>query len=410
MAGEVPIRRTLRIDNVEAAPVERITANDEERVRQGFEIQTVFAWPRRDGRPQVTEAEFHHAGSLSKSDSDGDPVSDCDPAIERDPPILILQYANSAEISRINKGLKRRREQTVLGFNIDPRTGYWARDESEESTVDAPPDLVKPVRIVPIVRDRKNALLFRFHAPDAYAPETIATLHHALMRGIEIVFQLEEGEVLGEPLPSRDERRAILAYEAAEGGAGVLSRLIEEPTLLGKVAHAALTLMHFNRVDEAIAAGDASLLTEREQEACVRGCYRCLLSYYNQPDHERIDRTSDQAKQLLIELARGRVVLSAASSTPDQDVVQADPWLAMFKQAGLPEPDAKAVRFADQDVPFAWRSHFVAAVPAPLTDAVREAAEALGWELFELPQRPAAGVPEAMSELLVRFDGPASGA
>lgn len=409
MAGEVPIRRTLRIDNVEAAPVERITANDEERVRQGFEIQTVFAWPRRDGRPQVTEAEFHRAESLSNSDSDGDPVSDRDPASERDPPILILQYANSAEISRINKGLKRRREQTVLGFNIDPRTGYWARDESEEPNVDVPPDVVKPVRIVPIVRDRKNALLFRFHAPDAYAPETIATLHHALMRGIQIVFQLEEGEVLGEPLPSRDERRAILAYEAAEGGAGALSRLIEEPTLLGKVAHAALTLMHFDRVDEAIAAGDASLLHEREHEACVRGCYRCLLSYYNQPDHERIDRTSDQAKQLLIELARGRVLLRAASSTSDAAVVHADPWLAAFQQAGLPEPDAKALRCADQDIPFAWRSHFVAAVPPPLTDALREAAEALGWVLFELPESPAAGVPQVLSELLVGFDGPAPG-
>ena len=44
MAGEMPVQRTLRIDNVEAAPTERITANDEERVRQGFEIQTVFSW------------------------------------------------------------------------------------------------------------------------------------------------------------------------------------------------------------------------------------------------------------------------------------------------------------------------------------------------------------------------------
>ena len=41
------------------------------------------------------------------------------------------------------------------------------------------------------------------------------------MRGIEVVYQLEEGEILGEPLPARDNRRAILAYEATEGGAGV---------------------------------------------------------------------------------------------------------------------------------------------------------------------------------------------
>ena len=44
-----PIRNVLRIDNVETLPAERITANDEDRQRQGFEIQTVFAWPRREG-------------------------------------------------------------------------------------------------------------------------------------------------------------------------------------------------------------------------------------------------------------------------------------------------------------------------------------------------------------------------
>ena len=81
MAGALPVRRTLRIDNVEAAPAERITANDEERIRQGFEIQTVFAWPRKHGRVEVMEAEFH----------------------VDDTTLFTLQYANSAEISRINK-------------------------------------------------------------------------------------------------------------------------------------------------------------------------------------------------------------------------------------------------------------------------------------------------------------------
>ena len=82
MADEIPVQRTLRIDNVEAAPAERITANDEERVRQGFDIQTVFTWPMREGRLQIIEAEFH-CGETA---------------------VLTLQYANGAEISRINKG------------------------------------------------------------------------------------------------------------------------------------------------------------------------------------------------------------------------------------------------------------------------------------------------------------------
>ena len=94
-----------------------------------------------------------------------------------------------------------------LGFNIDPRTGYWAKSEDEDPDVDVPPDVLRPVRIVPIVRDRKNALLFRFREPERYAPETIATVQHALMRGLEVAYQLEQGEVLAEiePVHYRDQ-------------------------------------------------------------------------------------------------------------------------------------------------------------------------------------------------------------
>ncbi|RVJ45859.1 DEAD/DEAH box helicase [Sinorhizobium medicae] len=370
MAGEVPVQRTLRIDNVEAAPADLITANDEERVRQGFDIQTVFSWPKRDGRIQITEADFR-----------------CE-----ETSILALQYANSAEISRINKGLKRRRNQTVFGFYIDPRSGYWAKSDDEDPETDVPPDVVRPVRIVPIVRDRKNALLLRFRKPETYAPETITTVQHSLMRGIEVVFQLEEGEVLGEPLPARDNRRSILTYEATEGGAGVLSRLVEEPEALGKVAKQALNLMHFKDVDEAIAVGDARLLVDREGEACVRGCYRCLLSYFNQPDHEMIDRTSIEAKQMLVDLARGQVVLAAVSTWSDS----AEGWDAAFKDAGVPPPDAAAIIFADQEMSFAWRNHFVAACTGPLTEAAREIAEGKGWAVFELPENPSVGVPDEL--------------
>jgi hypothetical protein len=373
MAGELPVQRTLRIDNVEAAPAERITANDEERVRQGFDIQTVFSWPKRDGSAQITEAEFR-----------------CD-----DASILRLQYANSAEISRINKGLKRRANQTVFGFHIDPRSGYWAKADDEDPEVDVPPDVVRPVRIVPIVRDHKNALLLRFQDPEAYAPETIVTVQHALLRGIEVVFQLEEGEILGEPLPARDNRRAILAYEATEGGAGVLNRLIEDPQALGKVARKALSLMHFEKVEEAISAGKYELLVSRENEACVRGCYRCLLSYFNQPDHEMIDRTSAEAKQMLIDLARGSVVLATKGKA-----IEVSEWASAFRDAGLPPPDGSAIRLSDLEISFSWRNHFVGACVFPLSEATRQEAEAKGWTLFQLDPTPAAGVPSALVAML----------
>lgn len=367
MAGEIPVKQTLRIDNVEAAPAERITANDEERVRQGFDIQTIFSWPRQDGRLQITEADCRN-GETS---------------------ILALQYANSAEISRLNKGLKRRKDQTVFGFNIDPRSGYWAKSEDEDPEVDVPPDFVQPVRIVPIVRDRKNALLMRFEKPEQYKPETVATVQHALLRAIEVVFQLEEGEILGEPLPARDNRRAILAYEATEGGAGVLTRLIEDPKSLAKVAREALALMHYDKVDEAIASGDNALLVDREGEACVRGCYRCLLSYFNQPDHELIDRASAETRQMLIDIARGTVIL--APQRPK--VVDPGSWPSAFKAAGIPAPDVEPLTIAGEVVPYAWRTERVLATKGPLADSLKEAAHDRGWSLYELPPTVDEGLP-----------------
>lgn len=374
MASEVPIKRTLRIDNVEAMPTERISANDEERVRQGFDIQTVFSWPRKDGQIQVTEADYRCG----------------------DAGLLALQYANSAEISRLNKGLKRRRDQTVFGFYIDPRTGYWAKSEDEDAETDAAPDVVKPVRIVPIVRDHKNALLVRVKEPQAYAPETITTLQHAMLRGIEVVYQLEEGEVLGEPLPARDNRRAILAYEATEGGAGVLTRLIDDPKGIAEVARTALELMHFENIEKAISDGDATLLTDADDEACVRGCYRCLLSYFNQPDHEQIDRASDEVKQLLVDLARGETVIQQKTKLDAAAYL----WMSAFAAANLPEPDALHFEIGEASIEYGWKTHRVAATLKPLTDALAKQAQAQGWELVSLPSSPSEGLPSELVELL----------
>lgn len=77
------------------------------------------------------------------------------------------------------------------------------------------------------MEDRRNVLILHPAIPleDDERATVMATLQMALKRGIEQTFQIEEAELIAEPLPQRDDRKAMLFYEAAEGGAGVLTRL-----------------------------------------------------------------------------------------------------------------------------------------------------------------------------------------
>ncbi len=244
------VGNTYRIENVATQPAEQITANDEERQRQGFDLQTTFEWAIRD-----QEIDVRHA---SASDEEGE--------------IVHMAYGAGATITRLNKGLRRRADKKILGFLIDPVSGYWARNEDEDAN-EGPRDPTASPRqwIVPSVQDRKNALLFQ-PGGDASSEVALATVQHALLRGIEAVFQLEQGEMLAEPMPTRDVRKGFLLYEATEGGAGVLTRLVSQETSLTSVAREALEIMHLG-ADGAL-SDSASELSDQPGTACVAACYR----------------------------------------------------------------------------------------------------------------------------------------
>jgi Lhr-like helicase len=371
MGGIHPVRNVLRIDNVETLPAERITANDEDRQRQGFEIQTVFAWPWRDGRMDV-------AASIA-SDDEG--------------PILSLTYAPGATISRLNKGLRRRKDKSIFGFAIDPATGRWTG--SKEEGDDDEPDKPAKQRVVPIVQDNKNALLLQLPGP-ALSETAMATLQHALTRGLEVVFQLEEGEILTEPVPARDRRRGILFFEATEGGAGVLGRLTSDPQALPRVARKALDLMHFDNIDAAVTAAEPNELKDAPHANCAVGCYRCLLSYYNQPDHELIDRTDRDARIILLRLARCQV----ASAAPHADNRTNGNWHAALARWGLPAPDGDPLTVEGTTMPLAWRTRLAAAAFGALDKQAHAAAEALGYSIAIIPDVPGDAPPPQLVDLL----------
>ena len=359
------VGNTYRIENVATQPAEQITANNEERQRQGFDLQTTFEWAIRDQEIDVRSA--------SASDEEGE--------------IVRMAYGAGATITRLNKGLRRRADKKVLGFRIDPISGYWAKNDDEAAEEGAVDPTVSPRQwIVPSVQDRKNALLFQ---PVGDVPSEVAlvTVQHAILRGIEAVFQLEEGEMFAEPMPTRAVRNGFLLYEATEGGAGVLTRLASQETSLATVARRALQIMH-------LAVGDGPLpdstsdLSDQSGTACVAACYRCLMSYYNQPDHESLDRRDEEARAMLLRLARARTAPREDQSLHQPGRVDGEDsregrWLAEASRRGIPAPDPEPLVAGDRSVRWVWRRHYVAAVVDEAERPALHAMDDLGFEVVQ---------------------------
>ncbi|MBV5329038.1 MAG: DUF1998 domain-containing protein, partial [Chlorobium sp.] len=178
----------------------------------------------------------------------------------------------------------------------------------------------------------------------------MATLQAALKRGIEHAFQIEESEMMTEALPNGDTRKAILFYEAAEGGAGVLNRLAGEAGQFADVARQALRVMHFAVPDGPFDIETLHATEQRRPDGgrlCEAGCYVCLLSYFNQPDHEKINRLEPEALKLLVALANSSVQANGVASITPLATVDYEngiaEWLAMLDSFKLRRPDAFSV-------------------------------------------------------------------
>lgn len=268
----------LRLTNVATKRRDRINSDEEERQRMGFEVRSAVAFAGPAAQPNV------HRASVS------DPAGD----------LLGLEYGPAATIWRINVGWRRRKANSPLGFVLDTERGYWQRNELDADDKDDPMS-GRTERVIPYVEDRRNVLLI---TPDnTLDTGEMATLAAAFKHALQVEYQLEDSELAAEALPSDAKRNVILLYEAAEGGAGVLRRLVREPDALPRVARQALELCHFDP-----ATGDDRGGAPNAKEPCEAACYDCLLSYGNQRDHALLDRKGIVG--FLRRLAAGDVAVS----------------------------------------------------------------------------------------------------
>lgn len=278
-----PLRQLFRLQNVVTKRRDRINCDEEERLRQGYELRTAIRFAEREGAASFKTACLEVDGQ----------------------PLATLAYGHAATLWRINVGWKRRRNQDQTGFLLDIERGYWARGDHEPEDTDDPLSPRK-VRVIPYVEDRRNCLIIEPAVnPSA---EAMASLQAALKNAIQARFELEDGELGAEPLPTPADRRLLLFYESAEGGAGVLRRLVEDDSAVKQVAREALRLCHFDP-----ATGEDLRRSALATEDCEAACYDCLMSYTNQHDHEVLDRKS--IREFLRQLAACTVKASAGPLT-----------------------------------------------------------------------------------------------
>jgi len=283
----------LRLQTVFTRRRERISSDEEERRKSGFELEISYRFHSHGDRPARVSAQATVDGGEAMS----------------------LTYADSATIRVANVGRRRRKDAGDRGFWLDITQGRWL---SEKSAVDTPvdadslesyEDAAKPRKVIPYVEDRRNLLIARLAQP-ADMPAVI-TLRYALERGIEALFQLEDSELDSELLPDLEHRGRVLFTESAEGGAGALRRIVVDPGSLAEVARKALAVCHFDP-DTGEDLQHATGATER----CESACYDCLLSYRNQLDHGAINRHA--IRETLMGLA-GAVVSAGAGGRSRAD-------------------------------------------------------------------------------------------
>ncbi len=243
----------LEFQDSRARQIQRISCEEEERMRKGFDERLYFRTDNTKGI-QLVRVVF------------------------KKEQLLNLRYIPTAQIVKVNLRWRASKNQEH-GFALNSRTGKWLTEAEVtdlRSNPDESPDIVNRVHL--FSTDTANALYIEPCAKLQLDKDGVLTLMYALKRAIEVCFQVEPREMaaalMGEP-----EQPNIFIYEATEGSLGILSQIAQDAEMFRKVVQEAYKLCYFENGMDVHPNG----------EHCPAS-YADLLDYFNQRDHMKINR------------------------------------------------------------------------------------------------------------------------
>jgi len=245
---------------------ERISCEEEERTSTGFDIKTYFSVT--GGFEQTKPVEVYHEDDL----------------------LLRMYFIPTANIIQVNT---RWRRSKTKGFPMGLRTGFWKREKEMETPG---PNAEEIRRIMPYTTGNADSLYIQPVSRLNLEASATSTLLYALKRAVENLYQVESNEI-GAHVMGETEHPNILLFEAAEGSLGILSQLARDPQAFMEIVKEAYKVCWFEKGE------DVHPLAPNAPVAS----YDDLLSYYNQRDHDKINRFD--IKEALELLLHCRIVL-----------------------------------------------------------------------------------------------------
>jgi len=125
----------LRLQNVVTKRRDRINADEENRLRLGYDIRTGLRFSERNSQPDVRTAVIRNG----------------------DQTLAKLTYSPTATLWRMNLGWTRRKNKQVYGFVLDIERGYWGRNEQIEDDPEEPMS-ARTRRVIPYVEDSRRTV------------------------------------------------------------------------------------------------------------------------------------------------------------------------------------------------------------------------------------------------------------
>ena len=241
-ANRQHLHHLLEMTESRAEETARITCKEEERISRGYDIESFF---------HVDGGDFANI-RLARARTGNSHL-------------LNLRFIPAARLVSLNKGW---RFQKNGGFPMGMTSGNW-----HSSMPDPDPDAREEHRLVKLwTSNLADALYIEPIEALGLDPDGVVTLQHALKRAIESEFRVEPSEIgvsaIGDPACPN-----ILLYEAAEGSLGILSQFVDDLNTFRRIINAAKQVCRFE-----------------DEEYKAPASYDDLMSYYNQRDHQRLDR------------------------------------------------------------------------------------------------------------------------